>query len=282
MANSLFILENPVDTAPTITASSAELAMPVENIQDQRRSLVWRSGFGLSSYVDISFNIKKLISIFACVDVNINATGSIKIQAFSDSARTTETYTATFAPTVYSQEQQKSLYGIGTYGTGTYSLNGTLNLGRNRNITIYEFPVPQFWQYWRITFEDGNTTYQQVSRIYLSTFDRFDVNLSYGWSARRIDRSIKKESLGGQIFTQTRDSRLQLQCQYDFLSTKERTRSLQIMESYAETYPLIFSISPENTDEGLTTSLYGTLSSPEASETNVALNNFSFGITEEL
>jgi len=169
------------------------------------------------------------------------------------------------------------MYGIGVYGS---TLPITQDSGRN--ITIVPLGVTSTDGFWRITFTDANVSYQQCGRVFLGAGLTFGANLSYGWQAKRIERSVARESIGGQRYVQPRDSRLQLSGTFSFLTDTERTVVLQRIQEYGESKPFIYSVYPESSNQGLTTTLYGRFSSTGITGKTFNLNDLQFTVVEEL
>lgn len=281
MANALFLLENRVDNA-SLSASTTAAAFPVGNIQSEARADVWRSGGGVSSYVDITFASAGTVNAAAFVDLNLTTAGTIRIEAWTDAiGGASKVLDRTDKPNIYGYTQTSYAYGAGAYGVGPYGLGSPVSDQSGRNVTILVLAAPVSARFWRVTFSDGNTAYQQVSRIYLTTPKSYAFNVAYGWEAMRQPRSPKKESLGGQIFRQKRDSRLVLTCAYDNLTDIERADALLMSQTYGEDKPFVFSIFPEASQQGLTTSVYGTFSGGKVVGEYFNSSKFPFNVVEE-
>lgn len=283
MAFALFLLDNRVDSA-TLAASSTAAggAMPVTNIQSEARSDIWRSGPGSSSFVDITFGSAGTVNAAAFVDLNLSTVGTIRIQAWTDAINgAASVLDRTDPPNVFGYGQQSYAYGAGAYGTGNYALAVPLADQMGRNVTLIPLAAPVAARFWRVTFSDGNTLYQQVSRIYLTTPKQYTYNLSFGWGAARRPRSVKKESLGGQNYTQKRDSRLALDVAFDYLTETERANVLVTLQSYGEDRPFVFAVYPGNDLQGLTTSVYCTYEGAKVVHRNYNISSFTFTAVEE-
>lgn len=278
--SAVFLFNNQADDG-TVTASSETLS--ASNVQNPQRSRVWRSDVGPMSSLELSLNSVSGISYVALIDTNLTTSGLIHIEAWDDALDgITKTVDVTVSPTLYVVSSNESAaYGLGPYGLGPYGQNQVLSSNTIRNITLV--PVPNnISTYWRITFADVNTDYQQLGRLYLANSFEFAYNLSYDWRAERIERAVSKESISGARYSQLRDSRLQLVASFDFVTDEERTEALLRMQQFGDTIPFVFSIFPENNLKGLTATVYGRFTSKSIQHANKNINQFSITVLEEL
>ena len=281
MSNSIFLLDNQSDSA-AITASTEVIT--AGNVQNIQRSKVWRSDTGTSSYLDITLSDVFGIGYIALVDLNLSNNGLIRIQAWSDSLDGVNVVLDTsVSPTLYvSSESSSSAFGLGDFGLGSFGADEVLTQLSNRNITLIPLNDVLLVQYYRITFSDDNTTYQQLGRLWMGGGITFQNNLSYGWSAERIERTVSRETIGGQRYVQPRDSKLKITGKFSWLSEDERTLMLIRLQQLGESTPFIFSLFPENNNQGLTTTLYCTFNSKSITQLFQNQNEFNFSVTEEL
>lgn len=278
----IMLIDNPVDTA-TVAASSAAALMPAANIQEPERHKKWRSAAGTSSYLDITFGTEQAREWVALVDLNLTSGGEIRIQAWTDAlGGAAEVYDEVFTPTLYSSSIESNNYGGGGYGAGNYGANAPISQLDARNITIIPLGASYPAKYWRITFTDANTAYQEAARVYITTAVEFTYNISWGWRLARIENSGRRKSIGGQRYVQERDSQLQISGDFDYLSDLERTNMLVRMFEIGERDPIIFSVYPEATNRGLTTTLYGHFEDASFAHAAVGVNRFPFSVIEDL
>lgn len=278
--SAIFLFDNQADDA-TITASTETL--PASNVQNLQRSRVWRSDLGVMSSLELELNSVSGVNYVALIDTNLSTSGLIHIEAWDDGFDgAVQTVDETVSPTLYAISSNSSpAYGLGPYGIGPYGQNQALASNTIRNITIV--PVPSsISTFWRITFADVNTDYQQLGRLYLSSGFQLTYNLSYNWRAERVERSVTKEAISGATYSQLRDSRLQLVANFDFVTDNERTQVLLRMQQFGNTTPFVFSIFPENDLNGLTTTVYGRFTEKSIQHANKNINQFSITVLEEL
>lgn len=280
MSSAIFLFDNQVDTA-TLTASSEVIT--VNNLKNPQRSKFWRSGGGSASYVSVTLSNVTGTDHIALVDLNLTTAGEIRIQAWSDALDgSVSTFDDTFTPTLYVAGIESTAYGLGLYGIGPYGSSQAVGQVNNRNITIIPLGLTLTSQYYKITFTDTNTDYQQCSKLYIGSSYSYTTNLAYGWSAERIERNEEKESIGGQIYFQPRDSKLRISGVFRFLSETERTDTLIRTQILGNRIPFIFSIFPEASNQGLTTTVYGRFDNKDISQAFQNINEFNFSVIEEL
>jgi hypothetical protein len=285
MANALLLLDNFADYA--IVEASTELGTaPVANLQNTRRSSYWRSE-SINDTSDLDFTLLAApdgtgSTHVALVDVNLTVNGTIRVRAWSDAVGGASlVIDQTVTPTLFTSLPLPSSLYYGTYGPGPY---GVVDYGpvNQRNVTLITLSVPTTALYWRVTLTDTNTSYQQCSRVFIGKGVTLANNMAYGWTAEYLDNSVEKKSIAGQRYSQPRDSQLQITGNYDRLSDAERTTMLINARRFGKTRPIIFSLFPENTDQGQSTTIYGVLSGLKLSNTDFGKNEMPIIVTEDL
>lgn len=284
--NALSLLYNYADSS-LLTPSSEVATGRAKNVLDPQRSLVWRA-IGTQHYLDftIPFPVQagQEITHVALVDLNLTSAGEIHVEAWTDGIDGSDSVVdITAAPWLLSEPLSISLpFGGGYFGLGPFGASPDANALNGRNVTLIALPAETGAQFWRITLTDTNVSYIQCSRVYLARATVFTTNISFGWSASFDDPSVFKPSIGGQRFVQPRDGSLILEPSYDWLSDAERTAQLINLRRFGSWRPLIFSISPEATDEGIALTVYGHYENAGVRHTNLSINQFAFRIVEEL
>lgn len=282
--NAFFLADNAADIA-SVVASSELATAPAINVQDSQRSAIWRSsGVGSASHLDFTLQNATPINFAALVDVNLTKDGSIHVEAWDDAlGGATKTVDITLAPAVFIDPlAPDSFYGSGNYGVGPFGTYSDYTALNARNVTLVQLVAQVTSKFWRFTFTDANTNYQQCGRVVLAKATQFVVNLGYNWQSQFQERSIFRESLGGQRYSQPREPRGVLAGNFDFLTDTERTTSFLVLRRYGERKPLVFSIFPDNTDQGKSTTLYGHFSSASLKQALMNINSFPFQFIEDL
>jgi len=279
--SSLFLFISQADSTDSISASSE--ALPVENIQNTQRSKPWRSGVGTTSSIQFQLSNPLGADYLALIDCNLTTAGEVRIEAWDDAFDgSTKTLDETFTPTIYQTGEEAAAYGDGDYGVGLYGSNTPLEQLTNQNLTIFPLGSVITSAYYRLTFTDENTSYQQLGRLMLGAATTFTYNLSYGYNLTRVSRSASKESIGGQRYVQKRADRLRIQGEFPFMPDVERTEILRVFQSVSYDQPFVYSIYPEATNKGLSTSMYGRFENADFVEEFFQATNLGFAVLEEL
>lgn len=284
MTNSIFLFDNQADGGTISASSIAGGTLGANNVINEQRSKIWRSGVGSSSYLNVTLASAFGATHIALIDLNLTTAGTIRIQSWADAiAGSVPGIDITVVPTLYINTDLASVnYGDGPFGIGLYGSNQALSQLNVRNITLIPLPSVTIDPYFRITFTDINTTYQQCGRIYIGSGMSFETNLSYGWTASRQDRTKSREALGGQTYRQSRDSRLQIGGSFDSLTDDERLKVLMRIQEFGKFKSFIYSVFPESTNKGLSSTLYGVFANADVTNSAYQQTKFPFTIIEEL
>lgn len=284
MSKSIFLLDNQAIDGTIAASSTAGATMAADNAIDPQRSRFWRSGAGTSSYLDLTIPSPYGANYLALVDLNLSAAGEIRVQSWSDSiGGAVPGVDVTTVPSLYiNTDLIAAAYGQGPFGIGPYGANAVVTQANVRNISIIPLGSTSIDSFWRVTLSDVNSTHQQCGVLVLAKGLEFGIDLSYGWSARRIPRTVSRESIGGQMYRQRRDSRLQLDGSFAALTEDERTAFLIRLQEFDESKPFVYSIHPEATNRGLTTTIYGRFSGSQVANPDHSVSTLNFTVIEEL
>lgn len=280
MTNAVLLLDNYADTA-SVTASTEVPTGPANHVQVQQRTKIWRSQVGNASHLDFEMLAGNPIDYAAVVDVNLPASGTIRVQAWNDAiGGAVPTVDQTVAPLLYVDPSVPiSLFGAGNFGAGTFGVRDYRTMNA-RNVTLIPIAGLPTSKYWRVTFTGGS--YQQCGRVYITKAFNFAINPDFGWSASRIENTVIRKSIGGQRFSQPRDNQLQVEGEFGFLTDAERTAALLLLQRFGESRPLIFSFFPEATTVGFTTTMYCCQSGMSLQQVYIDINKLPFRFIEEL
>lgn len=210
--NILFCFNNYISGA-TVTADTEadETEMPVENMKNVNRDLIWRSESeetdGITSVIEIDMidPIETPVSMLAFWDLSISSEGTIRVQSWSDGFGGSEAG-VDFTSDPYAFF---SGYGVGGYGAGGYGggVPKTLVEATNPAIVMLLGDYREE-RYWRITLTDPASRYLQASHIYLGDHWQPQHNISRGFGRELETRTRLIESVGGQEYGDDRDPRL--------------------------------------------------------------------------
>jgi hypothetical protein len=280
MGNSIFMFSNQLDTA-TLTASSA--ALPVTNLTNPQRSKIWRSTSN-TAWVSAQLDAANGADYLAIVDLNLSTSGMIRVRAWLDAVDGSELeFDQYYDPNVFSVNTEVDVdYGLGDYGLGAFGTNSPISATTRKNVQLLPFGQTLISPFYKIDFMDENVTYVQAGVLFLAKARVFEINLSYDWNIRQIDRSVSKESIAGQRYIQPRDTRLEIRGKFGALSEAERTDMIVQITEVGNTRPIIYSVFPLNNNVGLTTTIYGSFTDSDITNKFENRNEFSFTVTEEL
>lgn len=281
MANASFYFGSQAD-AGTVTASSEQI--PASNVLDPQRSRVWRSAVGQASFLDINLPGAGLVDSIVLIDTNLSSSGTIRVQVYPTSARTTASMDFTFNPFTYAAANGVPAYGLGAYGLGAYGIPGgaAAAAGGIKNVTVIPLPTSTMDRFFRITFTDATTSFQQLGRLFVGQATMFSSSISYGWTLAQNARSASRESIGGQRFVQPRPQRGQISGQFEFLSESDRNSLAMKLAEYGEDFPFVFSVYPETSARGVASSIYGRFAGPSLVNAAFDRNTLNFSVLEEL
>jgi len=274
------MFSNQLDTA-TLTASSA--ALPVTNLTNPQRSKIWRSTSN-TAWVSAQLDAANGADYLAIVDLNLSTSGMIRVRAWLDAVDGSELeFDQYYDPNVFSVNTEVDVdYGLGDYGLGAFGTNSPISATTRKNVQLLPFGQTLISPFYKIDFMDENVTYVQAGVLFLATARVFEINLSYDWNIRQIDRSVSKESIAGQRYIQPRDTRLEIRGKFGALSEAERTDMIVQITEVGNTRPIIYSVFPLNNNVGLTTTIYGSFTDSDITNKFENRNEFSFTVTEEL
>lgn len=281
MSNSIFMFSNQIATASVLSASSSVL--PVSNLVNSQRTKVWRSADNDDS-VTFSLNDANGADYLALVDLNLTTAGMIRVRAWRDAINGSDLeFDQFYDPVVFAPTGELDVnYGEGDYGLGPYGIATPLTLSSRKNVNLLPFGQVLLSPHYRVDFMDDNLDYIQCGVMFLDKARTYEVNLSYDWRITSIDRSVSRESIAGQRYIQPRDTRVQISAQFPVLKEAERTDTIVAITEVGTTKPFIFSVFPENNNQGLTTTVYCSFQNNDITNQFFDRNVFAFTVAEEL
>jgi len=261
----MLLHNNAVDRA-VIAASSEVAAMPVVNLQDLQRTVVWRSSVTGSQNIDITLAADEdQVQAFSLVDHNLTLSGTVQIQAWNDALggldRVLNTTLQPYQP-VYGYDA--NLYGEGLFGGYDIYING-LSIADAREvlrpILTSQIAPALSARYWRITINDISLSYYQAGRIYLGPAWQPATNFSWGAKKSRDSRTRRRESRGGQFYSNPQTNRTLIDFNLDWLTDADRDQLWIINSSLGDYTPLIVVQKPVGGYEQESSTLYGVFDS---------------------
>jgi hypothetical protein len=161
---------NLADTA-TLLASSQELLAPVTNLQHPDVSRRWRSTeAGLGSFV-VDLGALTSIDTVALIGTTMSASGTLRIRISATDS---------------------------TGVAGGLFDSGVDLVDADYNQTIALLTTPVSGRYILFSLADADADYVEAGRVFVGLRSQFEINFSYGWSITTVDRSVTKDTRGGQ------------------------------------------------------------------------------------
>ena len=283
MANSLFLIDDQVRLGTVTASSQAGTTMAPGNLQTAPPSEFWRSADGQSSSVFVTLADAVGVTHGAAINVNFTTAATIRLRGWSDAMNgSTLVYDQTFYPTLYIEDERSGLdLGEGDFGEGSFGSAARAE-DNISNITLMPLGATFYDRYWRYDFEDLEGDFQQVGRIVMAPGLEFENNLSYGWDGEYDDLTVEQESPGGQMYREERPRRLILRGSFDLLTEAERTRMFMRLRNLGTSVPFIYSVFPEPTNRGMTSTVYGTFTQSVLGNPGPRANSLKFSVRQEL
>jgi hypothetical protein len=227
--NVVFMADNMLDRAAALTASSEAASLPVTNLQDHQRTNVWRTnGNPGQASVDITLAPGEPgVSGIAVVDHNLSLAGSIRVQAWTDSINGANVVVdETIQPYSPVAAFGDGLFGDGLFGgyeaVGPFSSYSARSL--LRVVSFIHSSVAVGALYWRVTLIDTVPDYLQCGRIFIGEVWQPVVNHSWGSKLNRVSQTSKRESRGGQLYSNPRPGRMVMEFGLDWLQLNDQQR----------------------------------------------------------
>ena len=257
----MLLHDNQVDRA-VLTASSEAAAMPVTNLQDPQRTVMYRSAQGGVQSIDITLAADEdQVQAFALVDHNLTLSGTVTLEAWSDAiGGATQVLNQTLQPYQPTYGYGALPYGEGLYGGFDIFISG-LSIADARSvlrpILMAKISPALTARYWRITFNDPTVSYYQCGIAYLGPGWSPQENFSFGSLRSRQNRTRRRESRGGQYYGNPRTDRTILSFSLDWLTDSDRDRIWIIHMLLGKNKPFILVQRPIGGFEQESTTYYG-------------------------
>jgi len=240
--NAMFLHNNEIDRA-VISSSTAAATMPVTHLQNQQRTVMWRSVGAGNQTIDITLALgEEQVQAFALVDHNLSLSGTVQIEAWSDGlGGAVKVFDMTLQP--YQPVYGYGGIGYGLAGYGGYDASIAAIVDARavlRPILAGRIEPSQDARYWRITLNDPSLSYYQMGRLYLGSTWQPETNFAWGSVQTPEGRTRRLESRGGQYYGNPRNDRALIEFNFDWLNNADRDRLKIISTVLGEHTPFIF------------------------------------------
>lgn len=199
--------QNLIDQA-TLTASSENANFPVENIQDYRRTKVFRSTSNSDNVV---------IDFGETSDVNTCFIVPDKRNGFGVSTIT--------------------LQFNGTDSWGSPAATETITFSTEHNLGFKEFTATHSYRFCRVVMT-STLGYCEIGNLFLGVKDDIGRSIDFGWSYRDDELSIKKKNRYGQLFTDVIGRQKTINCNLKFLNKDNMDELFKSYDYCGESRPV--------------------------------------------
>jgi len=200
----LFGHPNEIDAA-TVAGGSWTSDQPVTEVQDKIINRRARSSSLSKSdaQIDIDLSLKTKILCVAIIGHQIRPDAKWRVEAFSDSARTSQVYDSGFVFAWQSSDNSDKAWDESGYPTARPNPSEVENINWPLVHTILS---GQYEKYWRITIDDSNNAdgFVEVGRVFIGFAWQAPVSFSDGTNEGWNDDSDIEQSFSGVEFFRTR------------------------------------------------------------------------------
>jgi hypothetical protein len=159
-----FLYDFQSDSA-TLDYNSQNDNFPVGNVKSKYKTFVYKATGNTSEYIDIDFAAAPAINALGLI-CNVTSSGTISLKAYSDAARTINTFTEAITPA---------------------------------DVILHKLSATRTEQYWRVEFTDATVTVIEVGRLALGTYTELPA-IAPRPTANTQSTGIRQRSNSGQSF----------------------------------------------------------------------------------
>lgn len=238
--NLRIIYNNVIDTA-ILSTSSAVSGLPVANLQNEAKGLVWRS-FGTSATLTATWAFPQTLRGVVFPFCNLSPTATIRVKLYTNIADSiTVSDTGEVSAGAYTPE---NIWGdIPSTGVNSYSFGGGsyarvwFNTAVARKIEI-------------IISDPANPSgYLEAARLVCGDYWSPTYNTNFGLSIGYEDSSTQTRTESGNLLTTAGTIHRTLNFELQWLTPEDKTQMLSILRGNGLRKPLFVSIFPQDTDK---------------------------------
>lgn len=243
--------KNLVDNA-VLSPSTENSLFPVENIQDPRRTKVFRSTASTTSVV-FDFGETSEIDTLLLVDHPSNGFGITAVTIEANNAN--------------------------TWGAPAYT-NSTMVLSMEHGVGLLELVAAISYRFVRLTLT-SSLSYCELSKIFIGKRTTLSRGINYGWTFKEEDLSLVKENRYGQRFSDIIGYQRVISASMANLNREDVEEVIKIIETRGKVKPFFIKIGDENvlTEEDRLVSMVYLTNIPAV--THRRFNNFTLSFQFE-
>lgn len=186
--NCLFLSSRDFDLA-TLSASTAVSSLPVENLQNQEPSKVWRTTSALGQYVDILLRSALACNVAAMSGFNMSSAGVWRLTAYAAADDVGDT-------AAFDSGWQSVWPGGERHSDPEWGPEVALLRADNESA----------YRYWRLEFSDPGAamTHLDIGRLAVGRAAQFGINCDFGNGIAFAPNDMREPNGWGQTFTEPR------------------------------------------------------------------------------
>lgn len=221
------IYPNVVDDLSAISASSEVASLPVTNLQEQKRSRIWRTTDASDAWVKGNWNGNQTIDSFAYVRHNIGASGTIRLRLYS---AINQGGTLLYDSGVLAQGTSLG-WGLFPWGTSPWGGSSVFAHWAYRFAQLF-FTAVTTARSFRLDISDaGNTDgYFEGARLFLGEAIDLDDNAGSGSGWWWVDNSRQRRTRGGSLGTDRRQKFRRWEVKLGVLDADELAALLELAQ----------------------------------------------------
>jgi hypothetical protein len=244
--------KNLVDQS-TLTPSSENALFPIENIQDYRRTKVFRST-SASANVVFDFNETSDIDTIFILAEKRNGFGfdsiTVQFNGTADFSSPAASYSMTFSD--------------------------------EHSLGHLELPAKISYRFARIVVTSSLLSYCEISKVYFGTKAETDAQIKFGWTLKDDELSLKSSNRYGQVFTDVITRQKKINFAFSYVNKDDLAILNTILDDSGETKPIWIKIG-DNTmsdDYRRTSGSFYLSDTPQITNAYFNKYNLSFSLVE--
>ena len=238
--NLRIVYDNVIDSA-TLTTSTAASGLPVTNLQQEQKGLVWRST-GTTATITATWSSPQTLRAVILPFCNLTTSATIRVQAYTLAADTVP------------------VRDTGPRPAGTYAPGDIWGGNQPLDVNSYSFGGGSYARVWfaetaaekiEITIADTSNPagYLEAARLVCGNYWSPTYNTNFGLSIGYEDSSQQTRTESGNLLTTVGTLHRTLDFDLQWLTAEDKTRMLSVLRGNGLRKPMFVSIFPEDVDK---------------------------------
>lgn len=217
------LVENDADTATLTTSAALVATLPVTNLQETSRKKVARTTNTASIDIKGTWSANRCLSCLTLWRHNLSASGTVRLQLYSDAAWTTSIYDS-------GAVAAHPIKALGDMDFVYDPLQTSVFTGWDWTFTTLWFAA--IWaRSFKVTLADGApvTTYFQAARLILGRHIEPLYNMSYGLELGWDENTKLYRTYGGSLRSESAEAFRRMKISLEHLTDGNRARVVELM-----------------------------------------------------